>query len=69
MDRMMAIVNHMFAATDVEAVFSCASVNTAILLDTALLVSIFVALLALRLRGLLALRLRALLLVHHSIAV
>ena len=61
MDRMMAIVNHMFAATDVEAVFSCASMNTAILLDTALLVSIFVALLALRLR--------ALLLVHHSIAV
>ena len=69
MDRMMAIVNHMFAATDVEAVFSCASMNTAILLDTALLVSIFVALLALRLRGLLALRLRTLLLVHHSIAV
>ena len=69
MDRMMAIVNHMFAAANVEAVFSCASMNTAILLDTALLVSIFVALLALRLRGLLALRLRALLLVHHSIAV
>ena len=69
MDRMMAIVNHMFAATDVEAVFSCASVNTAILLDTALLVSLFVALLALRLRGLLALRLRALLLVLRPAAV
>ena len=66
MDRMMAAVIHMFAATSVEAVFSCA--NIAILLDTVLLVSIFVVLLALRLRGLLALRLRNLL-VLHSFAV
>ena len=69
MDRMMAAVSHMFAATSVEAVFSCASMNTAIFLGTAVLVSIFVALLSLRLRGLLALRLRALLLVLCPTAV
>ena len=69
MNRMMAAVSHMLAATSVEAVFSCASMNTAILLGTAVLVSIFVALLGLRLRGLLALRLCALLLEPCSIAV
>lgn len=51
MDRMMAAVVNMSAAVCTEAVSSCA--NIAIVLDTALLVSFFVALLSLRLCSLL----------------
>ena len=65
MRRMMTSVVHMSAAACAEAVSSCA--NMGMILDAALLVSIFVALLTLRLISLislLALSLLALLVLH-----